>query len=68
VTSRYWVGASDLGHEGTWLWVDNTTVDTKLYFHPGEPNDAGFVNYNIITIIDICDGGSTQVPEIIMQA
>ncbi|XP_053398368.1 uncharacterized protein LOC123553297 [Mercenaria mercenaria] len=41
-STRYWVGASDLGHEGKWLWVDSTVVDTKLYFHPGEPNDAGY--------------------------
>lgn len=37
---RFWVGATDLLKEGNWIWLDGTEV-SNLFFHSGEPNDAG---------------------------
>ncbi|KAM5233906.1 CD209 antigen-like protein 2 isoform 1-T1 [Hipposideros larvatus] len=38
-----WIGLSDLKHEGTWHWVDNSTLSTSFnkYWNEGEPNSQG---------------------------
>ena len=34
-----WVGATDLGHEGDWQWVDGSAV-SKDYWNKDEPNNS----------------------------
>lgn len=34
-----WIGASDIGHEGLWKWVNGAGVSMKNgYWKKGEPN------------------------------
>ncbi|XP_066564212.1 C-type lectin domain family 10 member A isoform X2 [Amia ocellicauda] len=40
ITSKYWMGLHDQGLEGTWKWVDATSVNmTAGLWNPGEPNN-----------------------------
>jgi hypothetical protein len=36
----WWIGASDIGNEGTFVWTDGSPV-TYDNWRPGEPNDIG---------------------------
>ncbi len=41
--SSYWVGATDLANEGTWVWADQSVMDCNSDFCdwiPGEPNSG----------------------------
>jgi len=40
VTDRFWIGLSDLGEEGTWLWAGGDGSDHRAWSR-GEPNDGG---------------------------
>lgn len=37
---RTWIGLSDHHNEGSWRWVDNTTIELS-YWKQGEPNNDG---------------------------
>ncbi|XP_074549277.1 C-type lectin domain family 10 member A-like [Halichoeres trimaculatus] len=40
-TMAAWVGMTDRGQEGTWVWVDGTQVDKqRLLWAPGQPDGA----------------------------
>uniref|UniRef100_A0A672Y808 C-type lectin domain-containing protein n=1 Tax=Sphaeramia orbicularis TaxID=375764 RepID=A0A672Y808_9TELE len=36
---EYWIGLNDLVSEGTWKWVDGSSVTLK-FWNPGEPNNG----------------------------
>ncbi len=42
--SHYWIGATDLAVEGTWVWVDGTPF-TFTDWWSGEPNNVGNEDY-----------------------
>ncbi|XP_047467267.1 uncharacterized protein LOC125023800 [Mugil cephalus] len=37
----FWIGLTDAGEEGTWLWINNVTEVEQRYWKDGEPNDMG---------------------------
>ncbi|XP_023273002.1 CD209 antigen-like protein E isoform X1 [Seriola lalandi dorsalis] len=39
--SGFWIGLSDTGTEGTWVWINNVTEVEQRYWMEGEPNDQG---------------------------
>ncbi len=39
-TDKWWFGFNDLDREGTWQWIDGSTVSYSDW-HSGEPNDSG---------------------------
>ncbi|MBN3277651.1 CL17A protein, partial [Polyodon spathula] len=39
VSRGHYVGLSDLQTEGTWVWLDGSTVDSR-FWRSGEPNNA----------------------------
>ncbi|XP_045625103.1 perlucin-like protein [Procambarus clarkii] len=49
----YWIGGTDAGHEGTWVWVsDGSAMEMGVpHWYPcdgGEPNDGTLANYACI--------------------
>ena len=36
-----WIGLSDRASEGTFVWVDGTSIDGYDHWDGGEPNDGG---------------------------
>lgn len=43
-TGQYFVGATDIGSEDTWLWVDEQSIGSATYmkFHGNNPNNYDF--------------------------
>jgi len=37
----FWIGLTDIAHEGTWVWVNNVTQRAPFYWVDGEPNNHG---------------------------
>ncbi|XP_076605365.1 uncharacterized protein LOC143332028 [Chaetodon auriga] len=37
----FWIGLTDTGTEGTWVWINNVTEVEQGYWMDGEPNDYG---------------------------
>ncbi|WIA42561.1 hypothetical protein OEZ86_008542 [Tetradesmus obliquus] len=44
--SRYWIGLSDLGTEGSWRWTDNSLLSTSPWSSVGGPWRTGFPRAN----------------------
>ncbi|XP_022606975.1 CD209 antigen-like protein E isoform X2 [Seriola dumerili] len=40
--SGFWIGLTDTGTEGTWVWINNVTEVEQRYWMEGEPNDQGY--------------------------
>ncbi|XP_041828864.1 CD209 antigen-like protein E [Melanotaenia boesemani] len=45
-----WIGLNDIQTEGTWVWVDNTTLRGEGFWHPGDPNNYGVSGENCVII------------------
>ncbi|KAK6324666.1 hypothetical protein J4Q44_G00040080, partial [Coregonus suidteri] len=40
LNKRVWIGLTDRQREGTWKWVDGTTLTTEYWYDP-QPNNSG---------------------------
>lgn len=45
-----WIGLNDMETEGTWVWVNNKTLQTDGFWHPGDPNNYGVSGENCVII------------------
>uniref|UniRef100_A0A4W5R1Z7 C-type lectin domain-containing protein n=1 Tax=Hucho hucho TaxID=62062 RepID=A0A4W5R1Z7_9TELE len=41
LNKRVWIGLTDSVTEGTWIWVDGTTLTTPRYWYDPQPDNAG---------------------------
>ncbi|XP_053677345.1 perlucin-like [Anopheles nili] len=54
VIGTYWIGGTDNGIEGSWIWISRNkpvgSLDGYTNFNSGEPNNLGTSGENCLTI------------------
>ncbi|XP_071549605.1 perlucin-like protein isoform X2 [Panulirus ornatus] len=68
---HYWIGGSDVGHEGIWRWVRNNDLVTMgvPFWYPGQPDGSNAENHLTISNTGyLADGADNELYNFICQA
>ncbi|XP_047467397.1 CD209 antigen-like protein B [Mugil cephalus] len=55
----YWMGLTDVATEGTWVWVNNVTEVSPLYWRSGQPSHSGPLRGNCGAFLHYTDNLKT---------